>query len=159
ELAQEAGFPDGVINVVNGFGETAGAALVKHPDVDKIAFTGEYKTAQLIMADAAPTLKRITFELGGQSPNVVFADADIEQAVAGAMSGIFFNQGEVCCAGSRVFVEQAVHDEFVDRFAQAARQRRLGDPFDPNTEQGAQVSREQFERILKYIDIGRNEDK
>src|SRR5690606_8373215 len=87
------------------------------------------------------------------------ADADIEQAVAGAMSGIFFNQGEVCCAGSRVFVEQAVHDEFVDRFAQAAKQRRLGDPFDPNTEQGAQVSREQFERILKYIDIGRNEDK
>ena len=158
-LAMEAGFPPGVINIVNGFGETAGDALVKHPDVDKIAFTGEYKTAQIIMANAAPTLKRLTFELGGKSPNVVFADADLDQAAQGAMAGIFFNQGEVCCAGSRLFVEQSVHDEFVDRFKTLAEQRRLGDPFDPQTEQGAQVSEEQFDKVMKYIDIGKNEDK
>jgi aldehyde dehydrogenase (NAD+) len=159
ELALEAGVPEGAINVVNGFGEMAGDALVKHPGVDKIAFTGEYKTAQIIMANAAPTLKRLTFELGGKSPNVVFADADLEQAVQGAMAGIFFNQGEVCCAGSRLFVEQSVHDNFVERFARAAEARRIGDPFDPTTEQGAQVSREQFEKILRYIEIGRDEDK
>ncbi|MCH8969784.1 MAG: aldehyde dehydrogenase family protein [Planctomycetes bacterium] len=157
ELAMEAGFPPGVINIVNGFGETAGDALVKHPGVEKIAFTGEYKTAQLIMANAAPTLKRTTFELGGKSPNIVFADADIDRAVQGAIAGSFFNQGEVCCAGSRLLVEQSVHDEFVEKFKQAAEKRRLGDPFDPKTEQGAQVSREQFDKIMKYIDIGKKE--
>ncbi|MCP4247520.1 MAG: aldehyde dehydrogenase family protein [bacterium] len=157
ELALEAGFPPGVINIVNGFGETAGDALVKHPDVDKIGFTGEYKTAQLIMANAAPTLKRLTFELGGKSPNVIFADADVDAAVGGAMGGIFFNQGEVCCAGSRVFVERPVHDRFVDAFAAQARQRKLGDPFDPATEQGAQVSKDQFDRIMGYIETGKTE--
>src|SRR5688572_29272718 len=114
-LAQKAGIPDGVINVVPGFGPTAGAALVKHRDVDKIAFTGEYLTAQTIMKDAAPTLKRLTFELGGKSPNVVFADADLDAAIAGAHFGLYFNQGQCCCAGSRLFVEEKVHDEFVDR--------------------------------------------
>lgn len=157
ELALEAGFPDGVINIVNGFGETAGDALVRHKDVDKIAFTGEYKTAQIIMANAAPTLKRLTFELGGKSPNVVLADADMDQAVGGAMDGIFFNQGEVCCAGSRLFVEARIQDEFLGRLKARAEKRRLGDPFDPATEQGAQVSQEQFEKILKYIDIGKGE--
>ncbi len=157
ELALEAGFPEGVINIVNGFGETAGDAIVRHEGVDKIAFTGEYKTAQVIMANAAPTLKRLTFELGGKSPNVVFADADLEAAVAGAMDGIFFNQGEVCCAGSRLFIEEKIQDEFVDRLRQRAEKRRLGDPFDPDTEQGAQVSREQFEKVLNYIDIGKRE--
>ncbi len=159
ELALEAGFPEGVINIINGFGETAGDALVKHKDVDKIAFTGHYETARIIMRNAADTLKRITFELGGKSPNVVFADADIDQAVNGAMAGIFFNQGEVCCAGSRLFVEQGVHDEFVEKFARKAEQRKLGDPFDPATEQGAQVSKEQFDKVLSYIDIGKNQDK
>lgn len=159
ELAMEAGFPPGVINIVNGFGETAGDALVKHPGVDKIAFTGEYRTAQIIMANAAPTLKRLTFELGGKSPNIVFADADMEQAVQGAVDGIFFNQGEVCCAGSRLFVEQKIHDEFVDRLVARAKARRLGDPFDPQTEQGAQVSKEQFDKILRYIEIGKTQDK
>ncbi|MHC4443711.1 MAG: aldehyde dehydrogenase family protein [Planctomycetota bacterium] len=159
ELAMEAGFPEGVINIVNGFGETAGDALVKHPDVDKIAFTGHYETAQIIMRNAADTLKRITFELGGKSPNVVFADADMDKVVQGAMTGIFFNQGEVCCAGSRLFVEQTVHDEFVAKFKQLAEKRKLGDPFDPATEQGAQVSQEQFDKVMNYIDIGRNEDK
>jgi aldehyde dehydrogenase (NAD+) len=157
ELAMEAGFPPGVINIVNGFGETAGDALVKHPAVDKIGFTGEYKTAQIIMANAAPTLKRLTLELGGKSPNVVFADADIEQAIDGAMAGIFFNQGEVCCAGSRLFIERSVQEDFIAGFKQRAESRRLGDPFDPNTEQGAQVSQEQFDRILGYIDTGKKE--
>ncbi len=159
ELAMEAGFPPGVINIVNGFGETAGDALVRHPGVDKIAFTGEYRTAQTIMANAAPTLKRLSFELGGKSPNIVFADADIDAAVDGAMGAVFFNQGEVCCAGSRLFVEQQIHDRFVDRLAKKARRRKLGDPFDPATEQGAQVSREQFDKVMRYIDIGRREDR
>jgi aldehyde dehydrogenase (NAD+) len=157
ELAMEAGFPPGVINVVNGLGESAGDALVKHTGVDKIAFTGHYQTAQIIMKAAASTLKRVTFELGGKSPNVVFADADLDQAVQGAMTGIFFNQGEVCCAGSRLFVEQKVHDQFVEKFAAAAKKRRVGDPFDPKTEQGAQVSKEQYDKILKYIEIGKKE--
>jgi len=157
ELAMEAGFPPGVINIVNGLGETAGDALVKHEDVDKIAFTGHYATAQMIMANAAKTLKRVTFELGGKSPNIVFADADIEKAVSGAMSGIFFNQGEVCCAGSRLFVERGAHDAFVGQFAEAAKARRIGDPFDPETEQGAQVSKEQFDKVMGYIGIGRDE--
>jgi aldehyde dehydrogenase (NAD+) len=157
ELAMEAGFPEGVINIVNGLGESAGDALVRHAEVDKIAFTGEYRTAQIIMRNAADTLKRITFELGGKSPNVVFADADIDQAVDGAMTGIFFNQGEVCCAGSRLFVEQSVHDEFVERFAARAAARRLGDPLDPQTEQGAQVSQEQFDKIMRYIELGKQE--
>ena len=114
-LAQKAGIPDGVINVVPGYGPTAGAALVQHPGVDKIAFTGEHITAQIIMREAATTLKRLTFELGGKSPNVIFADADLDAAVAGAHFGLYFNQGQCCCAGSRVFVEEAIHDEFVER--------------------------------------------
>jgi aldehyde dehydrogenase (NAD+) len=159
ELAMEAGFPAGAVNIINGMGETAGDAIVKHPDVDKIAFTGEYKTAQIISRNAADTLKRLTMELGGKSPNVVFADADVDQAVSGAMAGIFFNQGEVCCAGSRLFVEEKVHDEFVSKFADKAKKRKLGDPFDPETEQGAQVSEEQFKRIMGYIDVGKKEAK
>jgi len=158
ELATEAGFPPGVINIVNGVGETAGDALVCHPGVDKIAFTGEYKTAQIICRRAADTLKRTTFELGGKSPSVVFADADLDMAVSGAMTGIFFNQGEVCCAGSRIFVEDGIHDAFVERFKAAADSRRLGNPFSPETQQGAQVSREQFDKVMRYIDIGKNED-
>ncbi|QNN22189.1 aldehyde dehydrogenase family protein [Planctomycetales bacterium ZRK34] len=156
ELAMEAGYPDGVINVVQGLGDT-GAAITEHPGVDKIAFTGHYETAQKIMASASKTLKRITFELGGKSPNIVFADADIDTAVQGAMAGIFFNQGEVCCAGSRLFVEEAVHAEFVDRFKQMAESRRIGDPFDPATEQGAQISQEQFDKIMGYIESGKKE--
>ena len=127
-LAQKAGIPDGVINVVPGYGPTAGAAIVKHPGVDKIAFTGSGETAQIIMRDAAPTLKRITFELGGKSPNIVFADADLDAAVAGAHFGLYFNQGQCCCAGSRLFVEEKVHDKFVDRLAAMNKGRKLGDP-------------------------------
>jgi aldehyde dehydrogenase (NAD+) len=156
ELAQEAGIPDGVINVVPGFGQT-GAALVKHPGVDKIAFTGHYETAQKIMVDAAGTLKRLTFELGGKSPNVVFADADLDAAVAGAEFGLFFNQGQCCCAGSRLFVEQSVHDQFVEKVVARAKQRKIGDPFDPTTTQGPQVDADQFNKIMSYIDKGKSE--
>lgn len=156
ELTQEAGFPDGVINVVTGYGET-GAAIVKHPGVDKIAFTGHYETAQKIMVDAAGTLKRLTFELGGKSPNVVFADADLDAAVAGAEFGLFFNQGQCCCAGSRLFVEQSIYDKFVEKVVARARTRQIGDPFDPNTTQGPQVDQDQFDKIMSYIDKGKSE--
>ncbi|MSR57096.1 MAG: aldehyde dehydrogenase family protein [Planctomycetaceae bacterium] len=155
ELAIEAGFPKGVINIVPGYGPTAGAALVKHPDVDKIAFTGEYRTAQIIMADAAQTLKRLTFELGGKSPNVIFADADLDAAVAGTEFGLFFNQGQCCCAGSRVFVEEKIHDAFVEKLVKRAKTRKLGDPFDPETSQGPQIDVDQFDKIMSYIDKGK----
>lgn len=156
ELTQEAGFPDGVINVVPGYGAT-GAAIVKHPGVDKIAFTGHYETAQKIMVDAAGTLKRLTFELGGKSPNIVFADADLDAAVAGAEFGLFFNQGQCCCAGSRLFVEQSIHDKFVEKVVARAKTRQVGDPFDTNTTQGPQVDADQFHKILGYIDKGKSE--
>ncbi len=156
-LAQKAGIPDGVINVVPGFGPTAGAAIVRHPGVDKVAFTGELATAKIIQRDAAETLKRLTFELGGKSPNVVFADADLEQAVEGAHFALYFNQGQCCCAGSRLFVEASVHDEFVDRLRAKNQQRQLGDPFDLSTEQGPQVDQAQFDKVLKYIQLGRDE--
>ena len=157
ELAMEAGFPPGVINIVPGYGPTAGAALVKHPDVDKIAFTGEYKTAQLIMADAAQTLKRLTFELGGKSPNIVFADTDLDAAAAGAEFGLFFNQGQCCCAGSRLFVEESIHDEFVEKVVKCASGRVVGDPFATETTQGPQVDQAQFEKILHYVEKGKQE--
>ena len=157
ELAIEAGFPKGVINLVPGYGPTAGAALVRHPDVDKIAFTGEYRTAQIIMTEAAPTLKRLTFELGGKSPNIIFADCDLDAAVAGTEFGLFFNQGQCCCAGSRVFVEEKIHEAFVEKLVKRARARRLGDPFDSNTTQGPQVDQAQFDKILSYIDKGVDE--
>ncbi|MDB5335436.1 MAG: NAD-dependent aldehyde dehydrogenase [Planctomycetaceae bacterium] len=154
ELAMEAGFPAGVINLIPGYGPTAGAALVKHPQVDKIAFTGEHRTAQIIMGDAAQTLKRLTFELGGKSPNVIFADADLDAAVAGTEFGLFFNQGQCCCAGSRVFVEEKIHAEFVSKLVQRAALRKLGDPLHPDTMQGPQVDRDQFDKILSYIAKG-----
>jgi aldehyde dehydrogenase (NAD+) len=157
ELALEAGFPPGVINVVPGYGPTAGAALVKHPDVDKIAFTGEYRTAQIIMSDAAHTLKRLTFELGGKSPNIVFADADIDAAVAGAELGLFFNQGQCCCAGSRLFIEDSIHDEFVEKVVARAKTRVIGNPLNTTTTQGPQVDQAQFDKILDFIGKGKAE--
>jgi aldehyde dehydrogenase (NAD+) len=157
ELAVEAGFPPGVINLVNGFGETAGAALVAHPDVDKIAFTGHVDTAKIIQRQAAETLKRTTFELGGKSPNVVFADADLDAAVAGAFHAIYFHGGQCCTAGSRLFVEKTVHKDFVERLAAKAKGRHLGDPLDPTTEQGPQVSGEQLDKILHYVDLGKKQ--
>ncbi|MGN6548071.1 MAG: aldehyde dehydrogenase family protein [Aureliella sp.] len=157
QLAQEAGFPDGVINVVPGFGPTAGAAVVKHPLIDKIAFTGEHRTAQIIMRDASETLKRLTFELGGKSPNVILADADLEKAAVGTNFGLFFNQGQCCCAGSRVFVDERVHDEFVERLTKLASSRRLGNPLALETDQGPQVDQAQFDKIMSYIEKGNQE--
>ncbi|MGR3174007.1 MAG: aldehyde dehydrogenase family protein [Candidatus Scalindua sp.] len=157
EICKEAGLPDGVLNIVPGYGPTAGAALAEHMDVDKIAFTGEYTTGRIIMQAASKNLKRISLELGGKSPNIVFADSDIDSAVNGAMTGIFFNQGEVCCAGSRLFLEKSIHDEFVEKLSDKASSLRVGDPEDAGTQMGAQVSKEQFDKILGYIDIGKQE--
>ncbi len=157
-LAQEAGIPDGVVNVVPGYGPTAGAAITSHMEVDKVAFTGEHTTGQIIMEAAARSnLKRVTLELGGKSPNVVFADADLDAAVEGAYFGLFFNQGQCCCAGSRLFVEENIHDLFVDKLMRKAKSRRVGDPFDPDTEQGPQVSQDQYDRVMGYISAGKNE--
>ena len=156
ELAMEAGFPEGVVNIVPGYGETAGAAIAEHPDVDKVAFTGSTEVGKLIMQAAARSnLKRVTLELGGKSPNIVFADADLDSAVEGAFTALFFNQGQCCCAGSRLFVEDTIHDEFVDRVVKRTKKQKVGDPFDPKTTQGPQVSEEQFNKILGYIDSGK----
>jgi aldehyde dehydrogenase (NAD+) len=156
-LAQKAGIPDGVINVVPGYGPTAGAAIVKHPGVDKVAFTGELATAKIIQREAAETMKRLTFELGGKSPNVIFADADLDAAVEGAHFGLYFNQGQCCCAGSRLFVEERVHDEVIDRLKEKNQDRRVGDPFDPETQQGPQVDEAQFDKVLKYVEYGKKD--
>jgi len=156
-LAQKAGIPDGVINIVPGFGPTAGAAVVKHPGVDKVAFTGEYKTAQIIMRDASQTLKRLTFELGGKSPNIIFADADLDAAAAGTHTGIYLNQGQCCCAGSRVFVEEKIHDKLIDKLTSMNKARKVGNPMDPTTEQGAQVDKAQFDKIMSYVALGKKE--
>jgi aldehyde dehydrogenase (NAD+) len=156
-LAQKAGIPDGVINVVPGYGPTAGASIVKHSGVDKIAFTGEHRTAQIIMRDASQTLKRLTFELGGKSPNIVFADADLDAAATGSHFGLYFNQGQCCCAGSRVFVQEKVYDKFLDKIAGMNKTRKLGDPQDPETEQGPQIDQAQFDKIMHYIDLGKQE--
>ena len=157
ELALEAGFPDGVINVLNGMGETTGQAMVVHPGIDKIAFTGHVDTAKIISKAAADTLKRCTFELGGKSPNVIFADADLPAAVAGAFHAIYFHGGQCCTAGSRLFVEDKIHGEFVDRLAAATKSRKIGDPLDTGTEQGPQVSKEQMDKILGYVDVGQKQ--
>ncbi len=154
-LAQKAGIPDGVINVVPGYGPTAGAALVAHPGVDKIAFTGELSTAKIIQRSAAETMKRLTFELGGKSPNVIFADADLDAAVQGAHFALYFNQGQCCCAGSRLYIDEKVYDEVIDRIAEKNKSTRIGDPFDPETQQGPQVDKAQFDKILKYVEYGK----
>ena len=157
KLIQEAGFPDGVVNIVPGYGETAGAALAAHPGIDKVAFTGSTEVGKLIARAAADNLTKVSLELGGKAPNIVFADADIEQAVSGAMMGIFFNQGQVCCAGSRLFVEEKVKDQFLDRLQEKSRQITVGDPLDKATQMGPQVSLEQLDRIKSYVSIGQQE--
>ncbi len=156
-LIQEAGFPDGVVNIVPGYGETAGAALAAHPDIDKVAFTGSTEVGKIIARAAADNLTKVSLELGGKAPNIVFADADIEQAVSGAMMGIFFNQGQVCCAGSRLFLDARVKDEFLELFKEKSSRVRVGDPMDKNTQMGPQVSEEQLNRIKGYVDIAKEE--
>jgi acyl-CoA reductase-like NAD-dependent aldehyde dehydrogenase len=157
ELAAEVGFPAGVLNVVPGFGPTAGSALVKHPGVDAIAFTGSTEVGRIVMREAAETLKKVSLELGGKSPNIVFADADLKAAVRGATTGIFYGKGEVCAAGSRILVERSVYDVFVEQFAARAESMTIGDPMESTTRLGAIVSEEQVERIMDYVEAGKAE--
>jgi acyl-CoA reductase-like NAD-dependent aldehyde dehydrogenase len=156
-LIQEAGFPEGVVNIVPGYGKTAGAALAAHPGIDKIAFTGSTEVGKLIARAAAENLSKVSLELGGKAPNIVFADADLEQAVNGALMGIFYNQGQVCTAGSRLFLEESVKDEFLTRFKERAERIKVGDPMNKETQLGPQVSEEQLKRIKSYVDIARTE--
>ena len=156
---KEAGVPPGAVNVVTGAGERAGAAIVAHASVDKVAFTGSVEVGKIIMRNAASTLKKISLELGGKSPNIFFADADFEVAVEGALFGIFFNQGEVCSAGSRILVQRPIYQRFVDAMAEKARTITIGPPLDRRTRMGPLVSREQFDRVREYQEIGKREAK
>ena len=157
ELALEAGLPPGVLNIVTGFGETAGAALAAHPDVDKIAFTGSTEVGKLIVHAAAGNLKKVTLELGGKSPNIVFDDADVSKATAGAANAIFFNHGQCCCAGSRLFVEDKIFDKVVEGVSESAKKIRVGPGMSPDTQMGPLVSEEQFRRVCGYMEAGVNE--
>jgi aldehyde dehydrogenase (NAD+) len=156
-IGAEAGLPSGVLNVVNGFGETAGAALVAHPDVDKIAFTGSTAVGRIIMREAAGSLKKVSLELGGKSPNIVLADADVAAAARGAFSAIFYNTGQCCTAGSRLLVHESVKDELLSGLVDRAAKMTPGDPLDPKTRFGPLISQEQLDRVLGYIEQGRSE--
>jgi phenylacetaldehyde dehydrogenase len=157
ELIQEAGFPDGVVNIVTGYGETAGAALAAHPKVDKIAFTGSTEVGKLIVHAAAGNLKKVSLELGGKSPNIVFQDAEIDAAIPGAAGAIFFNQGQVCCAGSRLYVEEKQFDKVVDGVSQIASKIHLAPGLDPSSQMGPLVSEEQLNRVCGYLEAGFSE--
>jgi phenylacetaldehyde dehydrogenase len=157
ELIAEAGFPEGVVNIVPGYGETAGAALAAHPDVDKIAFTGSTEVGKLIVHAAAGNLKKVSLELGGKSPNVVFKDADLESAIPGAAGAIFFNHGQCCCAGSRLYIEKGVYDQVVEGVAERAKKIRVGSGLDPDTHMGPLVSEEQLHRVCGYLEAGFSE--
>ncbi|MGD2182480.1 aldehyde dehydrogenase family protein [Lusitaniella coriacea] len=158
ELILEAGFPPGAVNILPGSGSVVGTAIARHPDIDKVAFTGSTEVGHRILEAAAQTnLKRVTLELGGKSPNIVLADADLDAAIEGAHFGLFLNQGQCCTAGSRLFVQKSCYEEFISRSIERAKNRIVGDPFDPKTEQGAQVSQTQFNRIMHYIESGMRE--
>ena len=157
ELLQEAGLPDGVVNIVTGFGETAGAALAAHPGVDKVAFTGSTEVGRLIVKAAANDLKKVSLELGGKSPNIVLEDADLEVAVPGAANAIFFNHGQCCCAGSRLYAAEGIFDKVVEGVSEAASKIKLGPGLDPETEMGPMVSKIQHERVSGYLDAGFSE--
>ena len=154
ELIQEAGFPEGVVNIVPGYGETAGAAVAAHPDIDKVAFTGSTEVGKLIIQAAAGNLKKVTLELGGKSPNVVFDDADLDRAIPGAASAIFFNHGQCCCAGSRLYVEKKSFDKVVDGVSQAAAKIRVKPGFEADSDMGPLVSEEQLNRVCGYLEAG-----
>jgi aldehyde dehydrogenase (NAD+) len=156
-IGAEAGLPGGILNVVTGFGETAGAALVRHPGVDKIAFTGSTPVGKLIQRQAADTLKRVSLELGGKSPNIVLEDADLDAAVRGAVSAIYYNTGQACTAGSRLLVHESVRDEFLDKLIKRAQGMVPGDPLDPKCRMGPLVSQEQLDRVMGYVEKGRSE--
>lgn len=156
EICQEAGVPDGVVNLVHGFGNT-GAALSEHPDIDGIAFTGETVTGTEIMKAAAPTLKKLSFELGGKNPNIIFADADLDDVIETTLRSSFINQGEVCLCGSRIYVERPIYDEFIERFAEKTKELTVGDPFAENTKVGALVSEEHYNKVMSYLEIAKEE--
>jgi aldehyde dehydrogenase (NAD+) len=153
-IAAEAGLPPGILNVITGFGETAGAALVRHPDVDKIAFTGSTAVGRIIMRDAAESLKKVSLELGGKSPNIVFADADMDAAARGAFAAIFYNSGQTCTAGSRLLVERSRKSELLDKLVERAKKMQPGDPLDPKTRMGPLISEEQLATVMGYIERG-----
>src|SRR6202789_1185317 len=162
ELAKhfaDCGLPPGVVNIVTGFGETCGAPLVQHPDVNKIAFTGSAAVGKIIVKQAADTVKRVTLELGGKSPNIFFADADFEAAIDGALFGVFINQGEVCSAGSRILVEKKIYSKFVDAMSAKAKTIRLGAPLERETKMGPLVSKDQYDRVRSYQELGKTEAK
>jgi betaine-aldehyde dehydrogenase len=162
EFAQwfsEAGLPPGVVNIITGFGESCGAPLVQHPDVNKIAFTGSAAVGKLIVKMAADTVKRVTLELGGKSPNIFFADADFEAAIDGALFGVFINQGEVCSAGSRILVQKSIYRKFLDAMTEKAKRIKLGPPLERETKMGPLVSKEQYDRVCSYLEVGRKEAK
>ena len=155
----EIGYPPGVINIVTGLGETAGAPLVAHAGVDKIAFTGSATVGKLILRSAADSIKRVTLELGGKSPNIFFADAEFEAAIDGALFGVFINQGEVCSAGSRILVEKSIYSKFVEALVEKSKKITLGPPLDRGTKMGPLISREQYNRVREYQEIGKREAK
>ncbi|PYU50824.1 MAG: aldehyde dehydrogenase [Acidobacteria bacterium] len=155
----DVGLPPGVVNVITGFGETAGAPLVQHPDVNKIAFTGSAAVGKIIVKQAADTVKRVTLELGGKSPNIFFADADFEAAIDGALFGVFINQGEVCSAGSRILVEKKIYSKFLEAMTEKAKRVKLGAPLERETKMGPLVSKEQYERVSAYLEVGKKEAK
>ncbi|NNU82832.1 MULTISPECIES: aldehyde dehydrogenase [unclassified Geobacillus] len=158
EICKEAGVPDGVVNVVHGFGpNSAGAALSEHPDVDAITFTGETTTGKVIMAAAAKSLKKLSYELGGKNPNIIFADADLDEAIETTLKSSFMNQGEVCLCGSRIYVERPVYEQFLQKFVAKTRELVVGDPFDPKTNVGALISEEHYERVMSYIELAKEE--
>jgi aldehyde dehydrogenase (NAD+) len=157
ELVRQAGIPDGVVNIVTGFGETAGVRLTEHPDVDKVAFTGSTATGQAIVRAAAGNLKKVTLELGGKSPDVVFADANLRRAVPGVSMGLFGNTGQACCAGTRVFVERPIYEQFAEAMITYTAKLKVGNSLDPETRIGPLVSQAQLERVTGYLDIGRAE--
>jgi len=157
ELILEAGFPPGVVNILTGFGETAGAAISDHPDIDKVAFTGSTAVGKLITRAAAVNLKRVSLELGGKSPNIIFADADLDKAVAGSVAGFCVLSGQICIAGSRIFVQEQIYDEVVERLAAFTAHFKLGDPFDLSTTMGPVASHEQFQRVTSYFDVAKTD--
>ncbi len=157
ELILEAGLPEGVVNIVTGFGPGAGSSIAEHPDIDKVAFTGSGEVGRLILKASAGNLKRVSLELGGKSPNIIFPDADMSQAVPTSMMGVFFNSGQVCCAGTRIFVQKEKYDEFVGQLTKFSEGMKTGDPLDPQTMMGPLVSKEQFDRVRNYLAVGKQE--
>jgi aldehyde dehydrogenase (NAD+) len=157
ELIMEAGLPDGVVNIITGFGPGAGSSIAEHPDIDKVAFTGSTEVGKLILQASAGNLKKVSLELGGKAPNIIFPDADLENAVPTSMMGVYFNSGQVCCAGTRIFVQRDRYNEVVDKLATFSKNVSMGDPFDQKSTIGPLVSREQFDRVKGYLEVGKKE--